>query len=110
MPENSTLLTEYGWNATLSETFDALLVNSPDTEPGRVIRVDRGQCDVAVATGTVRALSGSNSLCTGDWVAVSKVTRANTTPANTTSETETPTVTSIPVSYTHLTLPTNREV
>ncbi|NRI67937.1 ribosome small subunit-dependent GTPase A [Rhodococcus sp. MS16] len=100
MPENSTLLTEYGWNATLSETFDALLVNSPDTEPGRVIRVDRGQCDVAVATGTVRALSGSNSLCTGDWVAVSKVTRANTTPANTTpvnttSETETPTVTSI---------------
>ncbi|KJF25146.1 ribosome small subunit-dependent GTPase A [Rhodococcus sp. AD45-ID] len=94
MPENSTLLTEYGWNATLSETFDALLVNSPDTEPGRVIRVDRGQCDVAVATGTVRALSGSTSLCTGDWVAVSKVTRANTALA-TTGETETPTVTSI---------------
>jgi ribosome biogenesis GTPase len=83
MPENSTLLTEYGWNATLSNTFDNL--GSRDSVPGRVIRVDRGQCDVVVAAGTVRALSGSNSLCTGDWVAV----------ANATGETETPTVTSI---------------
>lgn len=88
MPENSTLLTEYGWNATLSNTLDALLLDSsttPDAVPGRVIRVDRGQCDVVVAAGTLRALSGSNSLCTGDWVAL----------ANATSETETPTVTSI---------------
>ncbi|MGG7100941.1 ribosome small subunit-dependent GTPase A [Rhodococcus sp. 24CO] len=105
MPENSTLLTEYGWNATLSDTFDALRFDSPDAAPGRVTRVDRGQCDIAVATGTVRALSGSNALCTGDWVAVTNTaltntvldntTPANTALANTTGETETPTVTSI---------------
>ncbi|MDJ0113549.1 GTPase RsgA, partial [Rhodococcus erythropolis] len=45
---------------------------------GRVLRVDRGRCDVAVAEGTVRALSGSDprgasQLCTGDWVAVAEV-------------------------------------
>ncbi len=71
MPENSAPLTEYGWNATLSNTFTALA--PPDSAPGRVLRVDRGRCDVAVAEGTVRALSGSDPLCTGDWVAVAEL-------------------------------------
>ncbi|MFE5873828.1 ribosome small subunit-dependent GTPase A [Rhodococcus sp. NPDC056506] len=68
MSENRTPLTEYGWNATLSNKFTTLA--SPDSAPGRVLRVDRGRCDVATAEGTVRALSGSDPLCTGDWVSV----------------------------------------
>lgn len=74
MSENSTPpLTEYGWNATLSNKFTAL-APPPDSAPGRVLRVDRGgRCDVAVAEGTVRALSGSDPLCTGDWVAVAEL-------------------------------------
>ncbi len=41
MSENSTPpLTEYGWNATLSNKFTALA--PPDSAPGRVLRVDRG--------------------------------------------------------------------
>ncbi len=71
MSENSTPLTEYGWNATLSNTFTDLA--PPDSAPGRILRVDRGRCDVAVAEGTVRALSGSDPLCTGDWVAVAEL-------------------------------------
>ncbi|QYB01388.1 ribosome small subunit-dependent GTPase A [Rhodococcus sp. USK10] len=59
-------LLPYGWNDTLSDTFDSY----PDDgrEPGRVIRVDRGRCDVAAPAGVVRALAGEHTLCTGDWV------------------------------------------
>lgn len=71
MSENNTPLTEYGWNATLSNTFTTLA--PPDSAPGRVLRVDRGRCDVAVAGGTVRALSGGDPLCTGDWVTVAEI-------------------------------------
>ncbi|MFJ9342936.1 ribosome small subunit-dependent GTPase A [Streptomyces sp. NPDC101733] len=45
--------------------------------PGRVIRVDRGQCDVLTANGTVRADTAFVTphdplrvICTGDWAAV----------------------------------------
>ena len=68
MSENNTLLTEYGWNATLSNTFTTLA--PPDSAPGRVLRVDRGRCDVAVAEGTVRALSGSDPLATANCARV----------------------------------------
>ncbi|MBD3580564.1 ribosome small subunit-dependent GTPase A [Streptomyces sp. KD18] len=45
--------------------------------PGRVVRVDRGQCDIATADGTVRADTAFVTphdplrvICTGDWAAV----------------------------------------
>lgn len=66
MPENNSFLTEYGWNTLLSDKFDAL--TPPGDTLGRVLRVDRGQCDIATATGISRAVSGNEPLCTGDWV------------------------------------------
>ncbi|MBG7698878.1 ribosome small subunit-dependent GTPase A [Streptomyces sp. MC1] len=68
-------LAPYGWDESWAEAFapfeaDGLL-------PGRVVRVDRGQCDVITADGTVRAdtefvvpRDPMKVVCTGDWVAV----------------------------------------
>ncbi|WP_251095433.1 ribosome small subunit-dependent GTPase A [Streptomyces sp. Caat 7-52] len=68
-------LAPYGWDESWADAFaphaaDGLL-------PGRVIRVDRGQCDVATADGIVRAdtefvvpRDPMKAVCTGDWVAV----------------------------------------
>ncbi|MEV5146366.1 ribosome small subunit-dependent GTPase A [Streptomyces sp. NPDC052727] len=68
-------LAPYGWDEAWAEAFapyetDGLL-------PGRVVRVDRGQCDVVTADGTVRAdtefvvpRDPMKVVCTGDWVAV----------------------------------------
>ncbi|MDG9717782.1 ribosome small subunit-dependent GTPase A [Streptomyces sp. DH24] len=68
-------LAPYGWDDAWAESFapyetDGLL-------PGRVVRVDRGQCDVVTADGTVRADTAFVTphdplrvVCTGDWVAV----------------------------------------
>ncbi|MGI5459071.1 ribosome small subunit-dependent GTPase A [Streptomyces sp. CA-249302] len=68
-------LAPYGWDDAWADAFAPY-----DTEgllPGRVIRVDRGQCDVVTAGGTVRAdtaLVTPNDplrvVCTGDWVAL----------------------------------------
>ncbi|MEV8225804.1 ribosome small subunit-dependent GTPase A [Streptomyces sp. NPDC079167] len=68
-------LTPYGWDDAWSETF------APYAEqgllPGRVVRVDRGRCDVVTPDGTVRADTAfvvprdpMRIVCTGDWVAV----------------------------------------
>ncbi|WP_320778502.1 ribosome small subunit-dependent GTPase A [Streptomyces sp. CRN 30] len=68
-------LSAYGWDAGWADAFaphaaEGLL-------PGRVVRVDRGQCDVVTADGTVRADTAHVTpkdplrvVCTGDWVAV----------------------------------------
>ncbi|MFJ7899752.1 ribosome small subunit-dependent GTPase A [Streptomyces sp. NPDC096198] len=68
-------LVPYGWDEAWAEQFapydfEGLL-------PGRVIRVDRGQCDVVTAGGVVRADTAFVTphdplrvVCTGDWVAV----------------------------------------
>ncbi|ALO97020.1 Putative ribosome biogenesis GTPase RsgA [Streptomyces hygroscopicus subsp. limoneus] len=68
-------LAPYGWDDSWAEAFapfeaDGLL-------PGRVVRVDRGQCDVVTADGTVRAdtefvvpRDPMKVVCTGDWVAL----------------------------------------
>ncbi|KAF0963928.1 hypothetical protein [Rhodococcus sp. T7] len=45
-------LLPYGWNDTLSHTFVSFPADG--REPGRVIRVDRGRCDVAAPAGVVR--------------------------------------------------------
>lgn len=68
-------LAPYGWDADWESEF------APYAEqgllPGRVVRVDRGQCDVVTPVGTVRAdtefvvpRDPMKVVCTGDWVAV----------------------------------------
>ncbi|WP_240124731.1 ribosome small subunit-dependent GTPase A [Streptomyces sp. MUM 136J] len=68
-------MTAYGWDEAWAEAF------APHTAegllPGRVIRVDRGQCDVVGAGGVLRADTAfvtphdpMRVVCTGDWVAV----------------------------------------
>ncbi len=71
----SSALAPYGWDEAWADAFapyeaDGLL-------PGRVVRVDRGQCDVVTPVGTVRAdtefvvpRDPMKVVCTGDWVAV----------------------------------------
>ncbi len=68
-------LQPYGWDAGWEAEF------APYAEqgfvPGRVVRVDRGLCDVVTLAGTVRAdtefvvpRDPMKVVCTGDWVAV----------------------------------------
>lgn len=68
-------LTPFGWDDAWAAEF------TPYTEqglvPGRVVRVDRGQCDVMTADGIVRADTAFVTphdplrvICTGDWAAV----------------------------------------
>ncbi|MFG2889840.1 ribosome small subunit-dependent GTPase A [Streptomyces sp. NPDC048248] len=68
-------LASYGWDESREAEF------SPHAEqgllPGRVLRVDRGLCDVVTPYGTVRAdteyvapRDPMMAVCTGDWVAV----------------------------------------
>ncbi|MEU6609693.1 ribosome small subunit-dependent GTPase A [Streptomyces shenzhenensis] len=68
-------LATYGWDEGWEAEF------APYAEqgllPGRVVRVDRGQCDVVTPGGTVRAdtefvvpRDPMKVVCTGDWVAV----------------------------------------
>lgn len=68
-------LSAYGWDEGWEAEF------APYAErgllPGRVVRVDRGQCDVVTAAGPVRADTAFVTphdplrvVCTGDWAAV----------------------------------------
>ncbi|MGW2890824.1 ribosome small subunit-dependent GTPase A [Streptomyces griseoruber] len=68
-------LAPYGWDADWEAEF------APFAEqgllPGRVVRVDRGLCDVVTTDGVVRAdtefvvpRDPMKVVCTGDWVAV----------------------------------------
>ncbi|MET7620791.1 ribosome small subunit-dependent GTPase A [Streptomyces sp. NPDC005408] len=70
-------LSGYGWD----EGWDAEF--APYAEqgllPGRVVRVDRGQCDVVTADGLVRSDTAFVTphdplrvICTGDWAAVDR--------------------------------------
>lgn len=61
-------LRAYGWD----DEWAALV--SPGDDVGRIIRVDRGECDIAAARGVIRAVSDSTRAqgdiapATGDWV------------------------------------------
>ncbi|MFF3458837.1 ribosome small subunit-dependent GTPase A [Streptomyces sp. NPDC002730] len=70
-------LSSYGWDEGWDVEF------APYTEqgllPGRVVRVDRGQCDVVTTGGLVRADTAFVTphdplrvICTGDWAAVDR--------------------------------------
>ena len=64
-------LTAYGWDDAWAASTDA-----NNERPGRIIRVDRGECDVVTADGVVRAISdstrsqGDTAPATGDWVVI----------------------------------------
>ncbi|MFF2774746.1 ribosome small subunit-dependent GTPase A [Streptomyces sp. NPDC058052] len=69
------VLDAHGWDADWAESFAPYAAQG--LVPGRVVRVDRGQCDVATPDGTVRADTAFVTphdplrvVCTGDWVAV----------------------------------------
>lgn len=68
-------LAPYGWDEDWAAAFAPYAADG--LVPGRVVRVDRGQCDVVTADGTVRAdteyvvpRDPMKVVCTGDWVAV----------------------------------------
>ncbi|MFE3034099.1 ribosome small subunit-dependent GTPase A [Streptomyces canus] len=68
-------LAPYGWD---EDWADAFAPYEPEgLLPGRVVRVDRGQCDIVTADGTLRADTAfvtpndpMRVLCTGDWAVV----------------------------------------
>jgi ribosome biogenesis GTPase len=71
----SSALAPYGWDDAWADAFAPH--DAEGLLPGRVIRVDRGQCDVVTADGTLRADTAFVTphdplrvVCTGDWVAV----------------------------------------
>ncbi|MFD7402074.1 ribosome small subunit-dependent GTPase A [Streptomyces sp. NPDC059866] len=71
----STALAPYGWDEAWAQTFAPY--DSEGLLPGRVLRVDRGQCDVVTTDGVLRADTAFVTphdplrvVCTGDWVAV----------------------------------------
>ena len=68
-------LAPYGWDEAWADEFAPY--ESEGLLPGRVVRVDRGQCDVITADGMVRADTAfvtphdpMRVVCTGDWAAV----------------------------------------
>ncbi|MDH6625510.1 ribosome biogenesis GTPase [Streptomyces sp. LBL] len=68
-------LAPYGWDEAWADEFTPY--EPEGLLPGRVVRVDRGQCDVITADGIVRADTAfvtphdpMRVVCTGDWVAV----------------------------------------
>ncbi|MFF7642688.1 ribosome small subunit-dependent GTPase A [Streptomyces canus] len=68
-------LAPYGWD---EDWADAFAPYEPEgLLPGRVVRVDRGQCDIVTADGMLRADTAfvtpndpMRVLCTGDWAVV----------------------------------------
>ncbi|MFD4501308.1 ribosome small subunit-dependent GTPase A [Streptomyces sp. NPDC058457] len=68
-------LAPYGWDETWAKEFAPY--DAEGLLAGRVVRVDRGQCDVVTAGGLLRADTAfvtphdpMRVVCTGDWVAV----------------------------------------
>ncbi|MDG4864234.1 ribosome small subunit-dependent GTPase A [Streptomyces sp. T-3] len=68
-------LSGHGWDADWETAFAPYAAQG--LLAGRVVRVDRGQCDVVTADGMVRADTSLvtphdplNVICTGDWAAV----------------------------------------
>ncbi|MEU3691716.1 ribosome small subunit-dependent GTPase A [Streptomyces narbonensis] len=72
---SSSLLDVHGWDAGWAEAFAPYAAQG--LLPGRVVRVDRGQCDIATPEGIVCADTAFVTphdplrvVCTGDWAAV----------------------------------------
>ncbi|MFD9356175.1 ribosome small subunit-dependent GTPase A [Streptomyces sp. NPDC060031] len=74
-PDAQHVLAAYGWDEGWAAEFAPYAAQG--LVPGRVVRVDRGQCDVATPAGVIRAdtefvvpRDPMKVVCTGDWVAV----------------------------------------
>ncbi|MGW4655513.1 ribosome small subunit-dependent GTPase A [Streptomyces sp. NPDC004279] len=74
-PSAFSALAAHGWDAAWAEAFAPY--GAEGLVAGRVVRVDRGQCDVVTADGVLRADTAFVTphdplrvVCTGDWVAV----------------------------------------
>ncbi|WP_374118703.1 ribosome small subunit-dependent GTPase A [Streptomyces sp. 8L] len=74
----SAALVPYGWDPYWSDAFAPYAAQG--LVPGRVVRVDRGLCDLVTEAGAVRAdtefvtpRDPTRVVCTGDWVAVDAV-------------------------------------
>ncbi|GAA2082184.1 ribosome small subunit-dependent GTPase A [Streptomyces albiaxialis] len=72
---SSSLLSPYGWDADWEDAFAPYAAEG--LVPGRVVRVDRGLCDLVTPEGLVRAdtefvvpRDPMKVVCTGDWAAV----------------------------------------
>ncbi|MGA5115211.1 ribosome small subunit-dependent GTPase A [Streptomyces pseudogriseolus] len=68
-------LAPYGWDEEWADAFAPLAAQG--LVPGRVVRVDRGLCDMATPDGLIRAdtefvvpRDPMKVVCTGDWAAV----------------------------------------
>ncbi|MFD1815087.1 ribosome small subunit-dependent GTPase A [Rhodococcus gannanensis] len=78
-PENTTTLTDFGWDDERDRSFTDHRASG--LIPGRIVRAERGRCQVVTESGTVRAVVDPRSCaedrltpCTGDWVAVRPAT------------------------------------
>ncbi len=66
-------LTAYGWDDGWAQARDE---RAPGGRAGRIVRVDRGECDVVTTDAVVRAISDSTrsqgevAPATGDWVVI----------------------------------------
>ncbi|WP_055487263.1 ribosome small subunit-dependent GTPase A [Streptomyces sp. WMMB 322] len=72
----------YGWDSRVADAFAPY--EDEGLLPARVVRVDRGRCDVVTAEGIVRAGTGpvatgdpTRAVCTGDWAALSPAAAAD---------------------------------
>ncbi|WP_418959742.1 ribosome small subunit-dependent GTPase A [Streptomyces tritici] len=72
---SGSLLAPYGWDEDWQAAFAPYAAEG--LVPGRVVRVDRGQCDIVTEDGLVRADTAFVTphdplrvICTGDWAAV----------------------------------------
>ena len=64
-----------GWNDEVATSLTAALAAGPDLVPGRIVRVDRGEVDVATGVDDiVRATSTTSAkdAVAGDWVALDR--------------------------------------
>ena len=61
-------LARFGWTDDVATRFTPYL--SDTVTPARVVRVDRGECDVITPAGPARVRTNGHALCTGDWVTV----------------------------------------
>jgi ribosome biogenesis GTPase len=67
-------LTALGWDGDWDRSLR--VAGPPRARPGRIVRVDRGECDVITERGRERVISdstraqGATAPATGDWIAV----------------------------------------
>ncbi|OIJ88465.1 hypothetical protein BIV24_21420 [Streptomyces colonosanans] len=74
-PSAFSALAPYGWDDAWADAFAPY--DAEGLIAGRVVRVDRGRCDVITADGVLRADTAFVTphdplrvVCTGDWVAI----------------------------------------